>query len=62
MGNQISAMQIDAVIARKKGVFPLTKMIEVNGVSMSFGTIKAITNISFYVEQGALFIFRYEWR
>lgn len=41
----------------KKGGLRLTKIIEVNGLSKSFGTIKAVKDISFYVEEGALFAF-----
>ncbi|MFJ7935889.1 ATP-binding cassette domain-containing protein [Sporosarcina sp. NPDC096371] len=35
----------------------MTKIIEVNGLSKSFGKIKAVSDISFYVEEGALFSF-----
>jgi len=35
----------------------LTNIIEVNGLSKSFGKIKAVNDISFYVEKGALFSF-----
>jgi multidrug/hemolysin transport system ATP-binding protein len=41
----------------KKEVPLLTKIIEVNGLSKSFGNLKAVNNISFYVEEGALFSF-----
>ena len=41
----------------KKGVPTLTNIIEVNGLSKSFGKIKAVNDISFYVEEGALFSF-----
>ncbi len=41
----------------KKGVPLLTKIIEVNGLSKSFGKVKAVNDISFYVEEGSLFSF-----
>ena len=57
MGNQMSATQINAVIARKKRGVSMNKIIEVNGLSKSFGKVKAVNDISFYVEEGALFSF-----
>ena len=57
MGNQMSATQINAAIAGKKRGALLTNIIEVNGLSKSFGKIKAVNDISFYVEEGALFSF-----
>lgn len=41
----------------KKGVPQLTKIIEVHGLSKSFGKVKAVNDISFYVEEGSLFSF-----
>ncbi len=35
----------------------MANIIEVNGLSKSFGKVKAINDISFYVEEGALFSF-----
>ncbi|QUW22410.1 ABC transporter ATP-binding protein [Sporosarcina sp. Marseille-Q4063] len=35
----------------------MNKIIEVNGLSKSFGKVKAVKDISFYVEEGALFSF-----
>ena len=35
----------------------MAKIIEVNGLSKSFGKIKAVNDISFYVEEGSLFSF-----
>ena len=35
----------------------LANIIEVNGLSKSFGKVKAVNDISFYVEEGALFSF-----
>lgn len=35
----------------------MNKIIEVNGLSKSFGNVEAVKNISFHVEEGALFSF-----
>ncbi len=41
----------------KKGGPLLANIIEVNGLSKSFGKVKAVNDISFYVEEGSLFSF-----
>lgn len=41
----------------RKGVIQLNKIIEVKQLSKSFGKVKAVNDISFYVEEGALFSF-----
>ena len=35
----------------------MANIIEVNGLSKSFGKVKAVNDISFYVEEGSLFSF-----
>ena len=35
----------------------MKKIIEVDGLSKSFGKVQAVNNISFYVEEGSYFLF-----
>lgn len=41
----------------EKGVVQINKIIEVQRLSKSYGKVKAVNDISFYVEEGALFSF-----